>query len=66
MTKSVKIPATHLVESRGSFGHHKDAPRVLGESNGSIGHFKDTPETVTRQTVNGVTFVLPPDERKSR
>jgi hypothetical protein len=65
MAKKFTIPATLLVESRGSFGHHKDTPRLLGESKSNLGHFVGFADTEIRQTVNGVTYVMPADPRKS-
>ena len=63
--KTVRLPGAPLVESDGSFGHHKDTPRVLAESDGSFGHHKDTPETATVQVVNGVKVIVEPDARKA-
>lgn len=63
--RKVTIPVTPLAESKSNFGHFKDAPRVLGQSDGSFGHHVGFADTETRQTVNGVTHVLPADPRKS-
>jgi hypothetical protein len=65
MSKTVKIPATPLVESKSNLGRFKDTPRVLGESDGSFGHHVGVADTETRQTVNGVTYVMPADPRKT-
>lgn len=64
-SKKINVPVTPLAESKGNFGHFVDTPRVLGESDGSFGHHVGFADTPTRQTVNGVTFVLDPDPRKS-
>lgn len=61
----VVIPATPLVESDGSFGHHVDSRgQHRMESDGSFGHQKSSPPIPMSSTVNGVTTVMPPDERK--
>ncbi|WP_445215740.1 hypothetical protein ACKWRH_25325 [Bradyrhizobium sp. Pa8] len=60
----VTVPAVPLSESDGSFGHHVETPRIRASSDGSFGHHVDGPDIAMQSTVNGVTTVLPPDNRK--
>ncbi|MEY9191877.1 hypothetical protein [Bradyrhizobium ottawaense] len=61
----VVIPAVPLVESDGSFGHHVDTRgQHRMDSDGSFGHHTSSLPIPMSSTVNGVTTVMPPDERK--